>query len=77
MGQDQGVDIPCSEENKGREEAKKGGIRELKQGPEDGHRDRGVRVGQPKLVEMVDVGNAKVEWGQEDYLLPGEMRQNM
>lgn len=72
VGEDDRVHIACAYEDKGGKEAKQRCVGELEERAEHGEEQRGLRIGQAELVEVVDVGNAEVERGEEDDLLCGE-----
>lgn len=72
MGEDTRVDIAGADEDKSSEEAKQRGVCKLEEGPSHGQDKRDARVGDAELVQVVDMGDAKVKWGQEDDLFAGE-----
>lgn len=72
MGQDTRVDIAGAHKDKGGEEAEERGVCKLEEGTGNCQGEGDLSVGDAELVQVVDVGNAKVEWGQEDDLLAGE-----
>lgn len=77
MGQHTGIHVPRPYINESSKEAKQGRVRELKQGSQDGHGQRNLWVSDAKLVEMVEMGDAKVERGQEDDLFAGEVGEHV
>lgn len=56
--------------------AKQGGIAELEQRPQDGGGGGDARVGDAELVEVVDVGEAEDERGEEDGFGEGGTRED-
>lgn len=72
MDQDTRVNIAGAHKDKGGEKAEERGVGELEEGAGNCQGEWDLGVGDAELVQVVDMGNAKVEWGQEDDLLAGE-----
>jgi hypothetical protein len=65
------------DKDKGGEEAEQGRVGELEHRAEDGHDEGDFGARDAKFVEVVDVGDSKVEWGQEYDLLLGEVGEDV
>lgn len=72
MGEDTCVDIAGTHKDESSEEAEQRGVGELEEGASNCQDEWDARVGDAELVQVVDMGDAEVEWGQEDDLLAGE-----
>ena len=66
MDEDNSPQAACPQEDESRVPAEDGGVGELNERPQQGRRKRCIRMREFVLVEMVDVGDAKVQWGDED-----------
>ena len=72
MGQDACVDIAGARKDESSEKAKQRGVGELEERASECHDEWDAWVGDAELVQVVDMGDAEIEWGQEDDLLAGE-----
>lgn len=77
MQQHHGRQTARSEEHKGRVKAEQRRVPELHEDAHEGGKQRCVRVCQLVLIEVVDVGYAEVERGQEDDVLGGDLGEEM
>ncbi len=68
MNDDTKIQGPCAYINESREPSKHSREAELKHCSKNGRQERSVRMRQPELIEVVDVGNAEVERCHEDDL---------
>ena len=66
MREDDGEKGARPQEYEGGVPAEDGGVCELEERAEERGKKRGVRVRELVLVEVVDVGDAEVEGGEED-----------
>lgn len=71
------IHIARAQKHEGGEEAKQGRVCELEDGACYGQHPGRLRVSYAKLVQVVDVGNAKVERGQEDDLLARKVGEDV
>jgi len=58
--------VPRPQQQERRKKAKERRVSELHHRPQHDSRQRGVRMRQRGFIEMVDVCDTEVEWGQED-----------
>lgn len=77
MDQDDGRQGAGAQEQEGSIPAKDGSVAELEEGAEEGGERGGVGVSEPELVEVVDVGDAEVQRGEEDDATWGDVREDM
>lgn len=77
VDQDDGRQRARPEVQEGREPAEHGGVAELEDGAQQRGHHGSVRVRGPELVEMVDVGNAKVQRRDEDDPAGRHLREQM
>lgn len=57
--------------------AEDGGIAKLEERAQQRRQSRGVRVSEAELVEVVDMGDAKVQWRDEDHMAGRDTRQQV
>lgn len=77
MREDRGRQRCGAQKDKGGVEAEDGGVAELDEGAEQGREEGSVRMCEPVFVEVVDVGDAKVQRRQEDDPSGREAGQEM
>jgi hypothetical protein len=77
MDQDDSGQGAGAQVHKGSIPAEDGGVAELEEGAEKSGERRGVGVGESELVEVVDVGDAEVERGEEDDASWGDVGEDV
>lgn len=77
MGEDDGGQTGGAQEDEGGVPAEDGGVGELDEGAGESGSERGVRVCEAVLVEVVDVRDAEVEGGEEDDPAGGQVREEV
>ena len=65
MRQKDGINRPRADEHEAGEPAEERRVSELEQRSQQRGEERGVRVGEGVFVEVVEVGDAEVEWCEE------------
>ena len=66
MDQDAGPEVCGPQEDEAGEPSEECGVGELEQGADKSGRKRRVWMGEVELIEVVDMGDAKVERSQEN-----------
>lgn len=69
MDDEDSIETACAQVNEGGVPAEDCCISELEDRPQQCRGERCVWMAQTKLVEVVDVRDAEVQWGQEDEFL--------
>ena len=69
--------VACADEDECSEEAEQGRVGELEDGAENGHDEGDLGARDAKLVEVVDMGDSKVERSQEYDLALGEVGEDV
>jgi hypothetical protein len=72
-----GPHVARPQEDKGGKEAEQGCVGELKERTKDGQQHWGMRVRQTKLVEVMEVSDAKVERSDEYDILSRDIGEDM
>ena len=77
MGQDDGPEAARSQEYEGRVPAEQGRISKLDDRPQQSWKKRRIGVRQSELVEMMDVGDPKIQWCGKDKRRSRQWRCHM
>jgi len=77
VDQDDGRQRACSQVDEGGIPAKDGGIAKLEERAQQRSQSRSVRVSETKLVEVVNMSDAKVQRGDKHHMTGRDMRQQV